>query len=197
MPRLESELEMLKVTQVKSRINRKKDHKATLDALGITRMNQTVYHEDTATIRGMVRKVRYMVQVEVVDVKDRVAVKPKLVVVGQAGPKPKVESAPVAVKAPVESEVKAEAKPAAAKTTAAPKPAAAKPAAAKITAAAKPAAAKPAAAKTAAAKTAAAKTATAAKPAAPKAATAVKPKAETATKPKTVAKPKAESKDKE
>jgi ribosomal protein L30 len=33
---------MLKITQVKSRINRKKDHKATLNALGISRMGQTV-----------------------------------------------------------------------------------------------------------------------------------------------------------
>ena len=62
---------MLKVTQVKSRINRKKDHKATLDALGITRMHQTVYHEDTPSIRGMLHKVEYMVNVEVVDVENK------------------------------------------------------------------------------------------------------------------------------
>ena len=62
---------MLKITQVKSRINRKKDHKATLDALGITRMHQTVYHEDTQAIRGMVHKVEYMVEVEVVDVEKK------------------------------------------------------------------------------------------------------------------------------
>ena len=62
---------MLKITQVKSRINRKKDHKATLDALGITRMNQTVYHEDTPAIRGMIHKVEYMVEVEVVDVEKK------------------------------------------------------------------------------------------------------------------------------
>jgi large subunit ribosomal protein L30 len=61
---------MLKITQVKSRINRKKDHKATLDALGISRMGQTVYQEDSPAIRGMVQKVRYMVQVDVVDIKD-------------------------------------------------------------------------------------------------------------------------------
>ncbi len=61
---------MLKITQVKSRINRKKDHKATLDALGISRMGQTVYHEDTPTIRGMVRKIEYMLQVEVIDIKE-------------------------------------------------------------------------------------------------------------------------------
>ena len=62
---------MLKITQVKSRINRKKDHKATLDALGISRMNQTVYHEDSPAIRGMVHKVEYMVTVEVVDVENK------------------------------------------------------------------------------------------------------------------------------
>jgi len=62
---------MLKITQVKSRINRKKDHKATLNALGLTRLGQTVYHEDTPAIRGMVQKVSYMIEVEVVDVKDK------------------------------------------------------------------------------------------------------------------------------
>ena len=62
---------MLKVTQVKSRINRKKDHKATLDALGISRMNQTVYHEDSPAIRGMLHKVEYMIKVEVVDVENK------------------------------------------------------------------------------------------------------------------------------
>ena len=62
---------MLKIKQVKSRINRKKDHKATLDALGITRMNQTVFHEDTPSIRGMIHKVEYMVEVEVVDVEKK------------------------------------------------------------------------------------------------------------------------------
>ena len=62
---------MLKITQFKSRINRKKDHKATLDALGISKMNQTVYHEDTPAIRGMIHKVEYMVRVEVVDVEKK------------------------------------------------------------------------------------------------------------------------------
>jgi large subunit ribosomal protein L30 len=62
---------MLKITQVKSRINRKKDHKATLDALGFSRMGQTVYHEDSPAIRGMIHKVEYMVHVDVVDIKDK------------------------------------------------------------------------------------------------------------------------------
>ena len=62
---------MLKIRQVKSRINRKKDHKATLDALGFSRMGQTVYQADTPAIRGMVHKVSYMLEVEVVEIKDK------------------------------------------------------------------------------------------------------------------------------
>lgn len=62
---------MLKITQVKSRINRKKDHKATLNALGLTRLGQTVYHEDTPAIRGMVNKVSYLLEVTEVDIKDK------------------------------------------------------------------------------------------------------------------------------
>ena len=62
---------MLRITQVKSRINRKKDHKATLDALGISRMGQTVYHEDSPAIRGMVRKVSYLLRVDEVDIKEK------------------------------------------------------------------------------------------------------------------------------
>ena len=61
---------MLKIKQVKSRINRKKDHKATLDALGISKMGQTVYQEDSPAIRGMVHKLRYMLEVTEVDIKD-------------------------------------------------------------------------------------------------------------------------------
>ena len=62
---------MLKITQVKSGIDRKQDHKDTLDALGISRMEQTVYHDDTPAIRGMVHKVYYMLEVAVVDVEDK------------------------------------------------------------------------------------------------------------------------------
>lgn len=61
---------MLKITQVKSRINRKKDHKGTLDALGLSRMHQTVYHEDSPAIRGMVHKISYMLDVSEVEIKD-------------------------------------------------------------------------------------------------------------------------------
>jgi large subunit ribosomal protein L30 len=61
---------MLKITQVKSSINRKQGHKGTLRALGITRLNQTVYQDDNPVIRGMVKKIEYMLAVSEVDSKD-------------------------------------------------------------------------------------------------------------------------------
>ena len=60
---------MLKIKQVRSAIGRKQDHKDTLRALGITRMGQTVYHDDNPVIRGMVRKVQYMLEVAEVEQK--------------------------------------------------------------------------------------------------------------------------------
>lgn len=61
---------MLKITQLKSGIDRKQDHKDTLRALGLRRPGQTVYHDDTAVIRGMVRKISYMLEVSEVEAKD-------------------------------------------------------------------------------------------------------------------------------
>lgn len=61
---------MLKITQVKSGIDRKQDHKDTLRALGFKRMGQTVYQDDTPVIRGMVRKISYMLEVAEVEAKD-------------------------------------------------------------------------------------------------------------------------------
>jgi len=55
---------------VKSNINRKQDHKGTLRALGISRMGQTVYHDDNPVIRGMVNKISYMLEVTEVELKD-------------------------------------------------------------------------------------------------------------------------------
>ena len=54
----------LKVTLVKSGIGYKKDQKATLKSLGFRRLNQSVIHEDSAAIRGMILKVRHLVKVE-------------------------------------------------------------------------------------------------------------------------------------
>lgn len=54
----------VKVTQVKSSIGRLENHKACLKGLGLRRIGHTVEVEDTASVRGMINKVNYMVQVE-------------------------------------------------------------------------------------------------------------------------------------
>ncbi|KAA3647586.1 MAG: 50S ribosomal protein L30 [Bacteroidetes bacterium] len=54
----------IKVTQVKSRIRRPNKQKLTLDALGLTRNQKTVVHEDTPQVLGMINKVKHLVQVE-------------------------------------------------------------------------------------------------------------------------------------
>lgn len=54
----------IKVTQTRSRINRPKGQKLTLDALGLTRNQKTVEHEDTPQILGMINKVKHLVSVE-------------------------------------------------------------------------------------------------------------------------------------
>ena len=54
----------IKVTQVKSQIGRLKSQKRTLEALGLRRMNQTVEHEATPSIVGMVNNVSHLVSVE-------------------------------------------------------------------------------------------------------------------------------------
>ena len=53
----------IKIKQIKSRINCPKVHKATLDALGLKKMNHTVVKEDTPSVMGMVNKVRHLVEV--------------------------------------------------------------------------------------------------------------------------------------
>lgn len=54
----------LKVTLTKSVIGRKKDHIATVEALGLKKIGSVVEHEDTPQIKGMVRKVNYLLKVE-------------------------------------------------------------------------------------------------------------------------------------
>ena len=54
----------LKITQVKSRIGYKKKAKATLDAMGLKKMNQTVELPDNSAIRGMIKKIEYLIKVE-------------------------------------------------------------------------------------------------------------------------------------
>jgi large subunit ribosomal protein L30 len=54
----------IKITQVKSAIDRPKDQKATLVALGFRKMHQVVEHEATPQIMGMVNKVKHLVKVD-------------------------------------------------------------------------------------------------------------------------------------
>jgi len=57
----------LKIRQVKSAIGRHVSQKKTVRALGIRRMHQVVVHDDTPQIRGMITKVRHLLEVEEVD----------------------------------------------------------------------------------------------------------------------------------
>ena len=54
----------IKVTKVKSAINRTKRQKLTLEALGLKKIGQTVEHNATPNILGMVKKVEHLVSVE-------------------------------------------------------------------------------------------------------------------------------------
>ena len=54
----------LKVTLVKSLIGLSPKQEATVKALGLRRIRQTVEHDDTASIRGMIRAVPFCLKVE-------------------------------------------------------------------------------------------------------------------------------------
>jgi len=52
------------VVWVKSGIGYSKVQKQTLKALGLRRLNQSVVHNDSIVVRGMINKVRHLVKVE-------------------------------------------------------------------------------------------------------------------------------------
>jgi len=54
----------LKITQVRSSNDSIQKQKRTLQALGLRKMHQTVTHKDTPQIRGMISKVRHLVEME-------------------------------------------------------------------------------------------------------------------------------------
>jgi large subunit ribosomal protein L30 len=54
----------LRITYVKSSIGYSERHKATIRTLGLRRLHQSVIHEDTPTVRGMLAKVNHLVQIE-------------------------------------------------------------------------------------------------------------------------------------
>ncbi|MCA9682123.1 MAG: 50S ribosomal protein L30 [Myxococcales bacterium] len=57
----------LKVTLVRSAIDRTQKQKDTVRGLGLRRLHHTVELEDTPAIRGMIRKVQHLVTVEPAD----------------------------------------------------------------------------------------------------------------------------------
>jgi large subunit ribosomal protein L30 len=57
----------LKVTQVRSAIDRPRQQKATIRALGIHRLHESVLKDDRPEIRGMIAAVRHLVTVEEVE----------------------------------------------------------------------------------------------------------------------------------
>ncbi len=57
----------LSITWIKSDIGYARDQRMTIRALGLRRLRQTVKHDDSPTIRGMVAKVRHLVRVEEVE----------------------------------------------------------------------------------------------------------------------------------
>ncbi len=54
----------IKITQTGSPIRRTSDQRATLIGLGLNKMHRTSVLEDSPEVRGMIRKVQHMVQVE-------------------------------------------------------------------------------------------------------------------------------------
>jgi large subunit ribosomal protein L30 len=64
MPKKEENNKTVFVTLVRSPIGYTKDQKATVLALGLRRMHQTIEHKDTPALRGMIRKIIHLVQIE-------------------------------------------------------------------------------------------------------------------------------------
>ena len=56
----------LQITQIRSLIKEKTPMKRTMRALGILKMHQTVVHEDTPQMRGMINRVVHLVAVKAI-----------------------------------------------------------------------------------------------------------------------------------
>ena len=61
MPKKKS---MLKITQIRSKIGYKPKARATLEALGLRKIRQTVELPDIPSVRGMIQKIDYLLKVE-------------------------------------------------------------------------------------------------------------------------------------
>jgi large subunit ribosomal protein L30 len=54
----------IKITLIKSVIGTKQDHRATVRGLGLHRINHTSELQDTPAVRGMIKKIAYLVKCE-------------------------------------------------------------------------------------------------------------------------------------
>ena len=54
----------IKITQTKSTIDKPENQKRVMKALGLKKLRQTVTHDDTEVIKGMINKVNHLVKVE-------------------------------------------------------------------------------------------------------------------------------------
>jgi large subunit ribosomal protein L30 len=61
------DMAQLKVTQIKSRIGTKQNHRNSLRTLGLRKIRQSVVREDTPIVRGLIHTVRHLVVVEEVN----------------------------------------------------------------------------------------------------------------------------------
>ena len=61
---VKGDIEVLKITLVKSTIGAVPKHRKTVEALGLKKLNKTVVLPDNAATRGMVQQVRHLVKVE-------------------------------------------------------------------------------------------------------------------------------------
>ena len=64
MPKKELSGKTVRVTWVKSDIGFPKNQKATIKALGLRRLHQTIEHNDTPALRGMLNKVIHLLKIE-------------------------------------------------------------------------------------------------------------------------------------
>jgi large subunit ribosomal protein L30 len=55
---------MIKITLIKSGIGRPPKHRRTLGSLRLTKMNRTIIRQDTPELRGMIRQISHLVEVQ-------------------------------------------------------------------------------------------------------------------------------------
>ena len=60
-------MDKLKITQIRSAIRRPQRQKATIEALGFKKLNQTLIVEATPQVKGMINKVQHLLKIEEVN----------------------------------------------------------------------------------------------------------------------------------